>query len=443
MRPYYRVCCFFAASSMLVISIFVFSVSCQEIEFASSPNPVGSGARSLGMGGAFIAVADDATAASWNPGGLIQLEHPELSIVGAGFYRSEDNSFGGHTEADGSQSVTEGNLNYLSGVYPFTLKGLNMVVALTYQHLYDFNRSWKFHYSADSESLFIDRSVDYRQEGSLSAVGISYALQATPTLSLGMTVNIWDEGIGSNWKQNTSYTAVGTLGTSSVSERYNKLDKYSFNGLNCNIGLLWRVTEALTFGLVYKAPFAADIKHKNSLDQRIEVNNSTQPPLWEASIQNTFDEELEMPASYGIGIAYRFSDQLTTSFDLYRTEWDDMIYKDYLGNRTSAISGVEENNSEIDNTIQVRAGIEYLIIKTTYLIPVRAGIFYDPAPSEQGSDDFYGFSLGSGFTMDKYIFDVGYQLRYGRDVGSVIFKSGELSQDVQEHTLYASLILHF
>lgn len=33
-------------------------------DFASSPNPVGSGARAMGMGGAFIAVADDATAAS-------------------------------------------------------------------------------------------------------------------------------------------------------------------------------------------------------------------------------------------------------------------------------------------------------------------------------------------------------------------------------------------
>ena len=42
---------------------------------------VGSGARAFGMGGAFIAVADDATAASWNPAGLSQLEKPELSGV--------------------------------------------------------------------------------------------------------------------------------------------------------------------------------------------------------------------------------------------------------------------------------------------------------------------------------------------------------------------------
>ncbi len=42
----------------------------ENVEITSAPNPVGSGARALGMGGAFIAVTD-ATTASWNPGGLI------------------------------------------------------------------------------------------------------------------------------------------------------------------------------------------------------------------------------------------------------------------------------------------------------------------------------------------------------------------------------------
>jgi long-chain fatty acid transport protein len=36
------------------------------------------GARSLGMGGAFVAVADDATAVIANPAGLVILRRPEL-----------------------------------------------------------------------------------------------------------------------------------------------------------------------------------------------------------------------------------------------------------------------------------------------------------------------------------------------------------------------------
>src|SRR5258708_4146761 len=44
----------------------------------------GSGARALGMGGAFIARPDDATAATWNPAGLSYLRLPEISFVYSG-----------------------------------------------------------------------------------------------------------------------------------------------------------------------------------------------------------------------------------------------------------------------------------------------------------------------------------------------------------------------
>jgi hypothetical protein len=40
------------------------------------------GARSMGFGGAFVALADDATAAFANPAGLVQLLRPEVSVEG-------------------------------------------------------------------------------------------------------------------------------------------------------------------------------------------------------------------------------------------------------------------------------------------------------------------------------------------------------------------------
>ncbi len=46
------------------------------------PPIVSPGARSLGLGGAFVAVADDATAAWANPSGLTQLVRPEISLEG-------------------------------------------------------------------------------------------------------------------------------------------------------------------------------------------------------------------------------------------------------------------------------------------------------------------------------------------------------------------------
>ncbi len=44
---------------------------------------LGVGGRALGMGGAFVGVADDVTASFWNPAGLAQLNRKELSFMHA------------------------------------------------------------------------------------------------------------------------------------------------------------------------------------------------------------------------------------------------------------------------------------------------------------------------------------------------------------------------
>ena len=52
---------FIACSIFIIIACFPafpFAQSLEILEITSSPNPVGSGARALGMGGAFIGVAN-------------------------------------------------------------------------------------------------------------------------------------------------------------------------------------------------------------------------------------------------------------------------------------------------------------------------------------------------------------------------------------------------
>ena len=67
------------------ILLFSFSINAQlDLNLGPDWNFTGVGARVAGMGGAFIGVADDATAVSWNPAGLTQLDKPEASIAGRG-----------------------------------------------------------------------------------------------------------------------------------------------------------------------------------------------------------------------------------------------------------------------------------------------------------------------------------------------------------------------
>ena len=413
------------------------------IEMPSSPNPVGSGSRSLGMGGAFIGVADDATAASWNPGGLIQLETPELSFVLGTAYRSEKKSFPDNPEASGSDNITDSNINYLSSVYPFQLMNRNMVVSLNYQHLYDFNRDWKFNFIYPPPTVYEGPAeLEYEQTGSLYALGLAYCVQITPIFSTGITLNYWGDIIFENeWEQTYSSRAKFNVGGIPALYTAVKKEEYDFNGWNANFGFLLQVNEHLTIGGVFKTPFKADINHTVSEHEKTEFPTLGREDIFDST--ELYKEEIQMPMSYGIGFAVRFSDTFTMSADIYRTHWEDYALRDWLGVEKSPISGKPVNESDVDPTTWFRLGAEYLIIiDNEMIVPVRAGLFYDPAPAEKSPDNFYGISVGTGLAYKHFIFDIAYQYRFGKDIGGSLWQGESVPMDVKEHKLYCSLIMH-
>jgi hypothetical protein len=68
---------------VVAVTIGLLSYAC--VGFAADPHAapflrMGVGARALAMGGAFTAIADDATAAYWNPSGLVKIENIEATF---------------------------------------------------------------------------------------------------------------------------------------------------------------------------------------------------------------------------------------------------------------------------------------------------------------------------------------------------------------------------
>src|SRR5665213_620775 len=81
--------------SEFFILCFLFITPCLSFAQNSSlifaqPNTYGIGPRAIGMGGAFTAIADDASAAYWNPAGLSQISSYEISISSAPVYFQND-----------------------------------------------------------------------------------------------------------------------------------------------------------------------------------------------------------------------------------------------------------------------------------------------------------------------------------------------------------------
>ena len=421
----------------------------QQVQINSSFNPVGSGARAMGMGGAFIAVADDATAASWNPAGLIQLELPEVSMVGSYFNIREELESSSHPEASGMNEKSSYNLNYLGFAYPFKFLNHNMVASLNYQRLYDMYKSMNFHYTfagtfTDGSPFELDQAVRYKQDGGVKALAPALAVQITPQLSLGMTVNIWtDELFWENgWTQRYYAKGKGNIKGVPIETKDSIHEEYSsFEGINFNAGFLWDVNSVVTVGGVLKTPFTADMHH------RYKYHTQQTYPTYGYTTEGRYgfseDVELTMPMSYGLGLAFRLSDVLTTSLDVYRTEWSKFFLEDAKGNDMSPITGLPRKDSHVHDTTQVRTGIEYLIVREKTVIPLRAGLFYDPQPSEKHPDDFFGFTLGTGIMIGNVVIDWAYVFRYGANVRGDSFGSAGIKEDVTQHSALMSVIYHF
>lgn len=281
--------------------------------------------------------------------------------------------------------------------------------------------------------------------GSLSALGLAYSIQIIPDLSVGVTLNIWDDELtNSGWKSKNTVNIYNSfmIASTGMSERTRisrtLKDEYAFQGVNFNIGAIWRTARDLTVGLVFKSPFTADISH----DRELSVVENGEIV---SDAKSSSEEEMRMPMSYGLGAAWRTSDYLTISMDVYRTHWEDLKIEDENGNGISPITNKALEDADIDPTWQFRIGMEYLLMnpEVDYVVPLRCGFFYDPAPAVGSPDDYYGFSLGSGFGMGRVVFDMAYQYRYGNNVGESLVDGSDFSQDVEEHLIYSSFIFHF
>jgi len=431
-------------SIVIMLFDFIFPVMSlsqerETIEITSSPNPVGSGARAIGMGGAFIAIADDATAASWNPAGLINLELMEASFVGTHVSRFENNDLSGSNLSDEKQYVSDNRINYLSFAWPFALCK-NMALAVTYQHLYDFNREWDFSVTkSDSESI---QDLSFKQNGGLSAIGFSYAIEF-PTKNcgdflLGTTINVWKDFVNENqWTREIRYNNRKQNDNDEDVSPYSK-NEYSFSGYNANFGILWQFKK-FSLGAVYKSPFKADVIHKSqyySIDHSNGVINSPIPIETKA--------KLKMPMSFGTGLAYKIADSFIIALDYNRIDWKNFTLTSKDG-ETSGVTGENADVANVDATDHYRLGLEYFFINKLKksAIPLRGGLFYDPAPDNKNPDDYFGFSIGSGFIHRYFSFDYAYQFRYGNNVGSSILNNPNFSQDVFEHKIYTSIIRYF
>ncbi len=437
----------------------------QDLNFSVSPSPVGSGARAAGMADAFVAVADDATAASWNPAGLVQLERPEISIVGQYNRIWEKFESGMHPETDSTHRSDELALNFLSVAYPLpTLPGgRNATISLNYQRKYDFTR--KFDTRFQTSFLLPSGStadqlqeIRFDQTGGLSAITPAFAIELTHKLSIGVAVNLWGSSFlaDSGWEQDLRIHSTTTVpGNPSVESDIIQQEDYdSFRGENVVVGVLWSVTPRWNIGLRYDSGFTADTNY------HVESNFG----------DSQEDREVRFPSTLAIGAAFRANDRFTLSMDISRTDWDNFYVRKQNGDKFSLVDGSTDladptqagEMTDFDPTITVRLGAEYVFIPKIKsealpaLWSLRGGLVYDQEPasgrqdpstgSSNGTpDSFYGATAGVGVLVGQHVnFDFAYQVRYGPDVNRDYIRGiSGFKEDFVQHRLLFSMVVYF
>lgn len=368
---------------------------------------VGAGARALGMGGAFLARADDATAASWNPAGLSYLLRPEVSLV-AGANRVEMDSPGEISRFSGFEP------DFVAVTWP--LPSINGSAQLSYQRLIPFSG----HRTIEREGSHV--TLD--PQGGFDVLALGTGWKVAPTLRVGATLNRWLNG----------FHQVRVLRRTPGRFRNTTLDAdFGLRGWNMNLGFIWSPWETLNIGGVAKTPFSGRVRLKKKRSDYFFLPSGAPDP--EATTENSFEKDdlrLDFPSAYGVGASWRVRSSITVSADYTRTSWAEArIYGFFsLEVRPSpdepapaptfydALPYPLFDTSQSD-TEQFRAGLEYVIIRDRFKWPLRVGYILDRQffrAAGGRAPVFQGLTVGTGIILGPVLLDAAYL----REVGNFI-----------------------
>lgn len=366
---------------------------------------VGAGARAAGMAGAFTAVADDASAASFNPAGLALLLTPEASLVADQFERED--SFGPFVDLENGIPETYGpsgssfdatGLNFASFTYPLTAAGRNLSLQLSFHRAIDF--------TFESDRVF-DESVagvpaatlqqSVRQNGDVDTLTIAAAYQLTPRTSLGLTVSHWN----GDWTFTTSTREAELDGDKESFLSYSQSNRW--DGWNVSAGALLRY-RYLNAGATVRLPFDGDFSVRSALETNFET------PFEPTSRS---DATLEWPGSWTLGLAFKPLETWFVTVDYAEYDWDDALLVGLADEPLNFFDLKPQGESTVHNTGQWRYGTEYTFFAGHHLLAVRGGWFDLPRPQLLSPGDEAssrrGFALGFGWKVGNVALDIAYQ----------------------------------
>lgn len=372
-------------------------------------NFLAPGAGNLGLGGAFLAIADDATTAYTNPAGLTNIVKSEIHLEARHWGYTHIFTNGGRLE--GQEPTYCKDLN-VTGVCPDVVRGIqdgeaeDRVTGLSFLSFVIPKKRWAIalykHELVNFEAQFNTQGAYLLATRSRSPLGGFPSLHDGRLASLKNTMNltIVNHSVSAALRAHKNFSIGFTLSYHEYS-LYSRSERYlprlfeapSFatdlassyqtqigddHSTSATVGFSWKSAhQNWSVAGVYRQGPSFDL---------IATNQATESADFQFEAQST-SAKFHVPDVLALGFALQATDAIRVALDFDYVEYSDMM-KDFVdifgvqevfgSNPDLDGSGPELDGYTIDDVTEVHLGMEYFLYQMKNPIMLRFGTWYDP-----------------------------------------------------------------
>src|SRR5258706_2303706 len=426
------------AIAILLLAAPILAQSSAEVNAGIQFNFLNPGASHLGMGGAFIGGADDATAAYANPAGVINILRPEVSLEGRVWTYGPSNPESGRgsgaptgigvdTIGHIREATTQRNVpavSFASAVYPSE----RWAVAVYYHELANYvaepeQRGISLDTKGGYSGLYPTRSTLDLQ---ILSFGAAAAFRVLDNVYLGVDLAHTDFELHSTTKRydfdDFNQADFKTLRDTQTQEGKDSATRYG-------AGIIWDVVPSLRFGAVYRRGPSYDVTATTISEPKNET------PQFTAVCPAKF----HVPDFYGVGVSVRPNAFLNVNADVDRVAYSKMSrdFVEFSELFTACESQPRAKAYRVPDGHEYHLGIRYVAARRNdflqrHPLTLRAGAWSEPPHALE--------YIGSG--PQRFLFSQNRAALHGSLGFSVILDrwvQAALAMDVSRHQRIISI----
>ncbi len=438
---------------------------------------LGSNARALGMGNAFNALSDDASASYFNPAGFGLIKKMELS-GGLSFNNFDNTStlFGNET----NDNTTNTSLNRISFALPFPTYQGSLVFGLSYHNSKDLSSIVKFDgfnsgnnskiqslldgyipydlYLTDTSFNTIingnlNQSGDILNTGGIDNWTFSGAIEFDKNFFIGGSLTIINgtfESINNYYEDDTRniYQGITAAGEPQTNDflTFNLSNnlKWELGGWNAKLGFMYQLEDLARFGATVQFPKTFAINEEFSLTGFSEFGTGQRYDLDE-SYNDNVSYDIKTPFELTGAFAVNLKGIILSAEATY-IDYSQMEFSNGEGLSSNYISEMNRSIKEVlTSGLNYNVGFEYTV--PTVGLRIRGGFMNQPSAFADDDSEFDHKYLtgGLGYLANGKIgIDVAYAYGWWKDLGdNYDVNLSRTYQDVKHSTVMLTTTYRF